>query len=175
MNDNTSKESPVNAWLNILPSLKSGVPSISQILIEGKKAKELGGNSSSGVYESLIFLLHNSVVSLETDFSGARFAYGGIGIVIHKHAEIGHDVMIGQGVTLGGGGKPRLARSGKRSYVPKINDHVYIAAGARVLGGIEVGSLSIIGANAVVAQNIPPLSIVTGIPGEVSKTINPKN
>ncbi len=177
MSERKVKKSAVSAWIDRLSNFSSvGTPTITQIVLEGQRAVRAGIAKDGKQFENLIYLLHNSFVSLDTKFAeDVRFAYGGIGVVIHKSADIGRDVMIGQGVTLGGGGKSRIDKQGKRSYVPKINDHVYIAAGARILGGVEVGCLSIIGTNAVVAQNVPPLSIVTGVPGVVSNSITVQN
>lgn len=85
----------------------------------------------------------------------------GMGIVIGETCEIGDDVTIYQGVTLGGTGKEK----GKRH--PTIEDNVLIATGAKVLGSITVGENSKIGAGSVVLKEVPPRSTVVGIPGKV--------
>lgn len=85
----------------------------------------------------------------------------GMGVVIGETTEIGNNVTLYHGVTLGG---TSLAH-GKRH--PTIEDNVVIGAGAKVLGAIVVGSNSRIGANAVVVRNVPPDSVVVGIPGQV--------
>jgi serine O-acetyltransferase len=85
----------------------------------------------------------------------------GSGVVIGETCEIGNDVTILQGVTLGGTGK----EAGKRH--PTIEDGVSIGTGAKVLGGFTVGAGSKIGANAVVLRNVPPNSTVVGVPGRV--------
>ena len=85
----------------------------------------------------------------------------GAGVVIGETAEIGRDVTILQGVTLGGTGK----QSGKRH--PTICDRVSIGTGAKLLGGFTVGEGSKIGANAVVLRDVPPNSTVVGVPGRV--------
>lgn len=82
----------------------------------------------------------------------------GMGIVIGETAEIGDDVLIYHGVTLGGTGHDH----GKRH--PTIGDRVVIGAGAKLLGNIVVGSDSAIGANAVVVRSADPWSTLTGIP-----------
>ena len=87
----------------------------------------------------------------------------GMGIVIGETCRIGNNVTIYQGVTLGGTGKER----GKRH--PDIGDNVLIAAGAKVLGNIEVGSNVNIGANSVVLKDVPDYSTVVGIPGRIVK------
>jgi serine O-acetyltransferase len=83
----------------------------------------------------------------------------GSGVVIGETCEIGNDVTILQGVTLGGTGK----EAGKRH--PTIEDGVSIGTGAKVLGGFTVGAGSKIGANAVVLRDVPPNSTVVGVPG----------
>lgn len=82
----------------------------------------------------------------------------GSGVVIGETAEIGNDVTIYQGVTLGG----RAMHHGKRH--PTVGDRVLIGAGARLLGDIEVGSDSRIGANAVLVRSVAPNSTVVGVP-----------
>lgn len=85
----------------------------------------------------------------------------GSGVVIGETTEIGDDVIIYQGVTLGGTGKEK----GKRH--PTIGNNVMIASGARVLGSIRVGDNSKIGAGSVVLKPVPPNSTVVGIPGRI--------
>lgn len=85
----------------------------------------------------------------------------GMGVVIGETAEVGAEVTLYHGVTLGG---TSLAK-GKRH--PTIGDRVVIGAGAKVLGAITVGADSRIGANAVVVKDVPPNSVVVGVPGQV--------
>src|SRR5512142_1036727 len=87
----------------------------------------------------------------------------GMGVVIGETAEVGADVTIYHGVTLGG---TSLAK-GKRH--PTIGDRVVIGAGAKVLGAISVGEDSRIGANAVVVRSVPANSVVVGVPGQIVK------
>ncbi|ORV92828.1 serine acetyltransferase [Mycobacterium interjectum] len=83
------------------------------------------------------------------------------GVVIGETAEVGEDVHMYHGVTLGGSG----AETGKRH--PTVGDRVTIGAGAKVLGAIKVGDDSRIGANAVVVKPVPSGSVVVGVPGQV--------
>ena len=85
----------------------------------------------------------------------------GHGIVIGETAEVGDDVMIYQGVTLGGTGKD----IGKRH--PTIESGVMIGAGAKVLGPITVGKNAKVAAGTVVVRDVEPNSTVVGVPGEV--------
>lgn len=95
---------------------------------------------------------------------GQRFFIDhGMGVVIGETCEIGDDVVLYQGVTLGGTGKEK----GKRH--PTIGNNVVISSGAKVLGSFTVGDNSRIGANAVVLKEVPPNSTVVGIPGRVVK------
>ncbi len=97
---------------------------------------------------------------------GAKLGKGvfidhGAGVVIGETAEIGNNVVIYQGVTLGGTGKDK----GKRH--PTIEDNVMISAGAKVLGPFTVGKGAKIGAGSVVLREVPPNATVVGIPGKI--------
>ncbi|MGJ4179128.1 serine O-acetyltransferase EpsC [Corynebacterium macclintockiae] len=93
---------------------------------------------------------------------GRRFFIDhGMGVVIGGTAEIGDDVMLYQGVTLGG------SELVQRKRHPTIGNGVMIGAGAKVLGPITIGEGSAIGANAVVTKSAPPNSILTGIPAKI--------
>jgi len=85
----------------------------------------------------------------------------GMGVVIGETSIIGDDVLIYQGVTLGGTGKD----TGKRH--PTIESHVTIGANATVLGNITIGSHSNVGAGSVVISNVPSNATVVGIPGRI--------
>ena len=97
---------------------------------------------------------------------GAKLGEGlfidhGTGVVIGETAEVGDNVTLYQGVTLGGTGKEK----GKRH--PTIGNNVVVATGAKVLGSFTVGDNSKIGAGSVVLHAVPPNSTVVGIPGQV--------
>ena len=95
---------------------------------------------------------------------GKRFFIDhGMGVVIGETAIIGDDVLLYQGVTLGGTGK----EIGKRH--PTLGNNVVVGAGAKILGNITIGDNSYIGANAVVTKNVPSNSTVVGIPGRITK------
>ena len=87
----------------------------------------------------------------------------GHGVVIGETAEIGDDVLIYQGVTLGGTGKD----TGKRH--PTVGNNVMISAGAKVLGPLKIGDNSRVAAGAVVLDDVPDNSTVVGVPAHVVK------
>ena len=97
---------------------------------------------------------------------GARIGHSffidhGMGVVIGETAEVGDNVTLYHGVTLGG----TSLQKGKRH--PTIENDVVIGAGAKVLGNIVIGERSRIGANAVVVKSVPANSVVVGVPGQV--------
>ncbi len=97
---------------------------------------------------------------------GARIGKGlfidhGMGVVIGETAEIGDNVTLFQGVTLGGTGKEK----GKRH--PTLGNNVVVGAGAKVLGSFTIGDNVQIGSNAVVVREVPANSVVVGVPGRV--------
>ena len=93
---------------------------------------------------------------------GRRFFIDhGMGVVIGETAEIGDDVLMYQGVTLGG------TSLSKEKRHPTIEDEVMISAGASVIGPVQIGHGSKIGAGAVVVSSAPPYSTIVGIPGKV--------
>lgn len=83
------------------------------------------------------------------------------GVVIGETAEVGENVTIFHGVTLGGTGREK----GKRH--PTLGDRVTIGAGAKLLGAIKIGDDSRIGANAVVVKDVPSSAVVVGVPGQI--------
>jgi serine O-acetyltransferase len=93
---------------------------------------------------------------------GRRFFIDhGMGVVIGETAEVGDDVTLYQGVTLGGTGK----ETGKRH--PTVCDNVVVGAGAKILGSITIGANCRIGAGSVVLRSVPPDSTVVGVPGHI--------
>lgn len=77
------------------------------------------------------------------------------GVVIHPEAQVGPNCLLLQQVTLGTGPKPGL---------PKLGGHVDVGAGAKLLGGIRIGDHAVIGANAVVINDVPADSVAVGVP-----------
>ncbi len=92
---------------------------------------------------------------------GRRFFIDhGMGVVIGETAEVGDDVMLYHGVTLGG----RTREGGKRH--PTLGDGVAVGAGAKILGPITIGAGSVVGANAVVTADAPEDSVLVGVPAK---------
>jgi serine O-acetyltransferase len=86
----------------------------------------------------------------------------GMGVVIGETAEVGANVSLLQGVTLGGTSRQR----GKRH--PTLGDNVVVGAGAKIIGAFKIGDGSRIGAGSVVVREVPPNSVVVGVPGRVT-------
>ncbi|MBC5742531.1 serine O-acetyltransferase [Lachnospiraceae bacterium MD308] len=104
---------------------------------------------------------------------GAKIGKGlfidhGSGVIIGETAELGDNVTLYQGVTLGGTGKEQ----GKRH--PTLKDNVMVSAGAKVLGSFTIGENSKIGAGSVVLKEVPPNCTVVGVPGHIVKMGNVK-
>jgi len=96
---------------------------------------------------------------------GRRFFIDhGMGVVIGETAEVGDDVLLYQGVTLGGTGKER----GKRH--PTLGNNVVVGTGAKVLGNIRIGNCVKVGAGSVVIRPVPDFSTVVGVPGRVVRS-----
>ncbi|MDF0727601.1 serine O-acetyltransferase [Cytobacillus sp. S13-E01] len=124
------------------------------------------------LYKRKLFFLARLTSQISRFFTGIEIHPGakigkrffidhGMGVVIGETCEIGDNVTVFQGVTLGGTGKEK----GKRH--PTIMDNALIATGAKVLGSITIGENSKIGAGSVVLHDVPPNSTVVGIPGKV--------
>ncbi|MBO0995808.1 serine O-acetyltransferase [Bacillus sp. SD088] len=124
------------------------------------------------LYKRKLFFLARIVSQVSRFFTGIEIHPGavigrrffmdhGMGIVIGETCEIGDDVIVYQGVTLGGTGKEK----GKRH--PTLENSTLIAAGAKVLGDIVIGENSKVGAGSVVLKDVPANSTVVGIPGRV--------
>ncbi|MFC4323861.1 serine O-acetyltransferase [Litchfieldia salsa] len=124
------------------------------------------------IYKRRGFFLARVVSQISRFFTGIEIHPGakigrrffidhGMGVVIGETCEIGDNVTVFQGVTLGGTGKEK----GKRH--PTIENNALIATGAKVLGSITIGENSKVGAGAVVLNDVPPNSTVVGIKGRV--------
>ena len=121
------------------------------------------------LYSHRVFLFARIISQLARFFTGIEIHPGatigkglfidhGMGVVIGETAEIGDDVVLYHGVTLGGTGKDK----GKRH--PTVKNNVVIGSGAKILGPIVIGEGAKIGANAVVLRDVPPNATAVGIP-----------
>jgi serine O-acetyltransferase len=151
------------------PAARS-VGRIEMLLTYGGVQALLSHRISHALHEAGVPLLPRLLAYLTTTVTGveihpaARIGHGlfidhGAGVVIGETAEVGDDVTIYQGVTLGGTGFAR----GKRH--PTVGNEVMIGAGAALLGPIVIGERSKIGANSVVIHDVPANSTVVGNPG----------
>nr|WP_282438712.1 hypothetical protein [Sinorhizobium sp. 7-81] len=158
--------------------LTRGIPDAYRIWCAAQEYLRLGDTKRAIKCQNLNYLLHNSSIPNSLKLGeGVRFGYGGIGLVLHRDCEIRKGALIGANVTLGGhsGGRTRLNSAGKRIGVPLIGEYAYLATGSKILGGVEVGALSIVGANAVVLKDVPPLAIVAGVPARQVGRITTEN
>jgi len=113
------------------------------------------------IYYFQFFLFNSSVPASCKIGRRTKFAYGGMGVVLHARTVIGENCIVGQGVTIGG--------KSKQYNVPKIGNFVYIAAGARIIGAVTIGNNVIVGANAVLDKDVPDNCVVAGIPAKIIK------
>jgi serine O-acetyltransferase len=171
-----SSTSKVDLYLNAAALLLEAgdIPSIYELYTRGKGLRLSGDEKGAVRCERLISLLRNSSVPLSAELGKVTFGYGGIGIIIHADAKVGDYVTIGSNVTVGGG-RVRRNKYGEPRSVPVIGKRVYIATGAKILGGVEIGNHCMIGANAVVTNDIQDFSVVAGVPGKVIAKITPEN
>lgn len=125
-------------------------------------------------YKLKLFFLARLISQISRHFTGIEIHPGaqigkgffidhGMGVVIGETTIIGDNVLLYQGVTLGGTGLEKAKRH------PTIGNNVVIGTGAKVLGNITIGDNSYIGANAVVIKDVPPNSTVVGVPGRITK------
>ena len=98
---------------------------------------------------------------------GTKIAYGGAGLVIHRDAKIGSNCLLSPGVVLGGRGDSHNGPTG--NSVPVLEDNVMVYPGAKLLGGIRIGSGARIGPNAVVIHDVPPGATVVAPLGRILK------
>lgn len=120
-----------------------------------------------GVYQLAKFILRRYIYKygLSIPFtanigSGFYISHFG-GIFVHNRVTIGKNCNISQGVTIG------RTNRGPREGHPRLGDNVYIGAGAKIIGQVEIGDNAAIGANCVVTKDVPDNAVVVGVPGRV--------
>lgn len=117
-----------------------------------------------GLLETAGRLLFRGGLSREATLAqGCGVGYGGQGVCVAPGVRVGPFCFLAQDVTLG-------ARPGERG-VPTLGAYVYVGAGAQVLGPVHVGDFAIIGANAVVEEDVPRGAIVAGVPARVLRCV----
>lgn len=129
------------------------------------------------LYKRKLYFLSRLISQINRFFTGIEIHPGatigkrffidhGMGVVIGETAEIGNDVTLYHGVTLGGTGKDK----GKRH--PTVGNNVTIGAGAKILGPITIGNDVKIGSNSVVLRDVPNGATAVGIPAKIIKKSN---
>jgi serine O-acetyltransferase len=137
-----------------------------QVYRVGRWAYTRGIPLIPSVCKALNYFLFNCFVTAKSDIGeGVVLGYGGMGVVIHTAARIGRNSFIGQQVTIGS--KASFFSDEPQADVPVIGEDVFIGAGAKVLGGITIGDGAVVGANAVVIQDVPGCGVVAGNPAKL--------
>ena len=126
-----------------------------------------GARLAARVFAELTRILTGVEIHPGAVLGSGLFIDHATGVVIGETAEVGDDVTIYHGVTLGGSGND----TGKRH--PTVGHRVTIGAGAKVLGPIKIGDDSRIGANAVVVKEVPSSAVVVGVPGQIISRARP--
>lgn len=159
----TREEAPEPLWEREACGLFSWQPS-RQLLrsIRSYQAARARGGLSGLVQAKLAVLRHRfwSVVCgadipLNTQIGGGLLLPHPNGVVVHPEAQIGPNCLLFQQVTLG---------TGPRDGLPKLGAHVDVGPGAKILGGVTIGDGAVIGANAVVIEDVPANAVAVGIP-----------
>jgi len=126
-----------------------------------------GARLAARVFAELTRILTGVEIHPAAVLGAGLFIDHATGVVIGETAEMGEDVTIFHGVTLGGTGRV----TGKRH--PTVGDRVTIGAGAKILGPIKIGDDSRVGANAVVVKDVPSSAVVVGVPGQIVSRARP--
>lgn len=165
----------VDPWLESMPVRADRIPSAYRIWLSAQRYLKAGNVERALLCEHLIKVLHNSYIPYDLELGeDVEFGYGGMGVIVHKLAEIERGVTIGSNVTIVDAQRParRSERHGRSLNVPRIEPYAYIATGAKVLGGVTVGSFAIVGANSVVTSDVPAGAVVRGAPATESRRLD---
>jgi glycosyltransferase involved in cell wall biosynthesis/serine acetyltransferase len=114
------------------------------------------------IIQKLNVLVFHCYIPFQAEIGkGFEVGYWGVGVVIHPRVKMGRNVFVSNGVTIGG--------RNELPNVPRIEDDVFIATGAKILGDVTIGQGSVVGANAVVIRSVPPRCIAVGVPARISR------
>ncbi len=159
----------INATLARDPAARSPLEVI--LFYPGFHAR-LAHRLANALYRKNVPLLPRGIMHVARSLTGIEIHPGarighrffidhGMGVVIGETAEVGDDVMIYQGVTLGGTSTLRVKRH------PTLRDKVVVGAGAKVIGAVEIGENARVGAGSVVVTNVPANATIVGVPGHI--------
>lgn len=153
-------------------SFDMDIPSVYELYVLSHQAYLNNDQQKFEFYQKLNYLLHSSLIpgAMVLDKTTV-FASEGMGVVLHQNTVIGKHILIGTHVTVGGG--HRKSKHGKRT--PTIEDHVYIATGSKIIGGVLIGQLSVIGANSVVLDDVASFTVVSGAPAKAITHLDKEN
>lgn len=168
----------VDPWVDIVPTIGDKIPSAYRIWQSSHRYFKAGVQDRADRCERLNYLFHNSYIPASLELRGeVIFAYGGIGLIIHRNSDIHPWVTVGANVTIGGNGSQTRTdeRTGKLTTVPQIGTLTVIGAGANVTGGIDVAPMTIIAPNSVVTKSTAPGAIMGGIPAKVIGQVTMEN
>ena len=136
------------------------------------KLRSINNISKEKYHRNIGLKLYNLMINIIISFGSndirstiplsTHFSHNGVGVIISPGVKIGEYCVIGQNVTLGE----------KNNGTPSINDFVIIHAHSIIMGNINIGEFSVIGAGSVVIDDVPPMSLVVGNPARVIRKIN---
>ncbi len=128
-----------------------------------RRLLELGFRRLSRLVEHFIRVVYAARIPAEADIDpSVHFSHNALAVIVTKKASIGPRCQIGMHVLLGS--------SWPLAGGPRLEQDVVVLCGAKVIGPVTIGRGSVIGANAVVLKDVPPHSLVVGVPGVVKKT-----
>ncbi len=157
----------VEKYLVALSGVLDGdIPKAYVIYMQARAAYLKGDLQQANRLKNLNHVLHSSEVPYTAQIGkNTIFAYGGMGVIIHSAAVIGERCNIGSNVTIGG----------DRNGVPIIGDDVYLSSGSKIIGKVHIGHGAIVGANAVVKDDVKSFDIVAGIPARTIGSVTREN
>lgn len=136
----------------------------SQLIVKNNASLEVLGDFK--IYTGCnIWVNENANLSL-----GSGYINSGLNLSCFQSIEIGHDVVISENVTIRDSDNHYINDQEINTFPIKIGNHVWIGLGAIILKGVTIGDGAVIGAGSVVVKDVPPNSLVTGVPAHLKKT-----